>query len=132
MTPGNNEINYKKLFRKNEEAIDIPEFDDILNLPSRQKKSSSRLVSVIALLILCAAVTSGIYFSLNKSHKAGYSKNETLLFKDKKPLVWEWKSPTQQLLSASLSNSFTNLNMPTDCLSPKETILQINHSKKTN
>ena len=132
MTPDSDENTYKKLFRENEEATDIPKFDDIINLPSRQRKHSSKLVSVVSMVVLCAVVASGIYFYLHKSHRGEFSKNETRLFKDKKSLVWEWKSPTQQLLSASLSNTFTNMNMPTDWLSPQGTPLQINNNKKTN
>lgn len=130
MTPDNDEVKYKNLLRENEEATDIPEFDEILNLPVRQKKYSNKLTKVGSVMILCLTFVIGIYLYQNKKHEAGVSKNETALFQDKKPLVWEWTSPTQQLLSASLT--FTSFNMPTDFLSPKRNSLQANNNKKRN
>ena len=132
MTPGNDEIKYKNLFRKIEEETDIPEFDDILNFPVLQKKHSGKLVKLGSVMILCLTLVIGIYFYQSKPHGAGVSKNETAFFQDRKSVVWEWKSPTQQLLSTALNNTFTDFNIPTDCLSPLKTSLQINNNKKTN
>ena len=117
MTPGNDEIKYKNLFRKIEEETDIPEFDDILNFPVLQKKHSGKLVKPGSVMILCLILVIGIYFYQSKPHGAGVSKNETAFFQDRKSVVWEWKSPTQQLLSTALNNTFTDFNIPTDCFS---------------
>jgi hypothetical protein len=126
MTPDNQEMKYRNLFRKNEEETDIPEFDEILNLPIRQKKHSGKLAKVSSALVLCLTLVIGIYYyPTNK-----VSKNETILFQDKKSLVWEWKSPTEQLLSPPMSNTLTGFSLPTDCLSPQKTTLQINNYKK--
>jgi hypothetical protein len=131
MTPGNNEIKYKNLFRKIEEKTDIPEFDDILNFQVLPKKNSGKLVKLGSVMILCITLVIGIYFYRSKPHGAEVSKNVTIFFQDKKSLVWDWKSPTQQLLSTALANSFTDFNIPTDCLFPLKTSLQINNNKKT-
>jgi hypothetical protein len=132
MTPGNNEIKYKNLFRKIEEETDIPEFDDILNFQVLPKKNSGKLVKLGSVMILCVTLVIGINFYRSKPHGAEVSKNETIFFQDKKSVVWEWKSPTQQLLSTALTNTFTDFNIPTDYLSPLKTSLQINSIKKSN
>ena len=132
MTPGNDEIKYKNLFMKIGEETDIPDFDDILNFPALPKKNSGKLVKPGSVIIICLTLVIGIYFYQSKRQGPGVSKNETVLFQDKKSVLWEWKSPTQQLLSTSLNNTFTDFNTPTDCLSPLKTSLQINNNKKTN
>lgn len=132
MESDHDEIKYKNLFRKIEEGTDIPEFDDILNLHVRPKKHSARLVKVGSVLILCLTMVIIIYFHQSKPHDAEVSKNETGFFQDKKSMVWEWKSPTQQLLSTVLTTTFTDFNMPTDCLFPLKSSLQINNNNKKN
>jgi hypothetical protein len=132
MTPGSDEMKYKNIFRKIEEGTDIPEFDDILNFPVLQKKHSGKLVKPGSVMMLCLILVIGIYFYQSKPNSAGVSKNESVFFQDKKSVVWKWKSPTQQLLSMALNHSFTDFNIPTDCLSPLKTSLQINNNKKTN
>jgi hypothetical protein len=131
MKPANDE-KYKNLFWKIEEETDIPEFDDILNFPVLPKKNSGKLVKPGSVMIVCFTLMIGIYFYWSKPQGARVSKNDTRGFQDKKSLVWEWKSPTQQLLSTAITNNFMNFSIPTDCLSPLKTSLQINSIKKSN
>jgi hypothetical protein len=130
MTPGNDEIKYKNLFRKIEEETDIPEFDDILNLPVLPKKNSGKLVKAGLLMVVCLTLVTGIYFYQRKTQGAGVAKNETTFFQDKKSLLWEWKSPTQPLLSTALTSTFTDFNIPTDHLFSLKTSLQFDNEKK--
>jgi hypothetical protein len=132
MESDNDKIKYKTLFRKIEEETDIPEFDDILNLDVRPKKHSTRLVKVGSVLILCLTMVIVIYFHQSKPNDGQVSKNETGFLQDKKSMVWEWKSPTQQLLSSALTTTFADFNLPTDCLFPLKTSLQINNKNKKN
>jgi hypothetical protein len=132
MIPGDDDIKYKTLFIKMEEDTGIPGFDDVLNFPARQKKHSGKLVKTGSVLIACLTLVIAIYFYQVRPHHAGVSKNKTVFFQDRKSMVWEWKSPTQQLLSTALTSTFANFKTPTDCLSSLKTSLQISNNKKPN
>jgi hypothetical protein len=132
MTPGDDEIKYKSLFRKIEEETNIPEFDDILNFPVLPNKNSGKSGKAGPVMIVCLLLVAGIYFYQVRPDGARVSKNETVFFQYPKSAVWEWTSPTQQLLSTALTNTFTGFTIPTDGLSPFKTSLQINANKKTN
>jgi hypothetical protein len=132
MRPDKEEINYKNLFSKNEEFTDIPEFEDILNLPSSPKNHSGKSARVKSFIMIVLILLTGLIYFRSKTPKTAISKNGMELVQDKKSLVWEWTSPTQQLLSTSFSNTFTNFNMPTDFLSLKNISLQTNNNLKSN
>jgi hypothetical protein len=133
MTPGNDEMNYKNLFREKEERTDIPEFDAILNLPAKQKKQVSGLSRLAYAMILCVAVATGtFYYITDKQPGTQTAKNEIQLMQDQKGKIWNWKSPTEQLLTTSLKTTNTNFDLPTDYFLPQTTSLQIQNSKKSN
>jgi len=123
MTSGNDEIEYKKLFRKMEEETNIPDFENILNSPARQKKYSGKLMPVGSILLFGLLLAFVIYYFLSTPTGVLASKNATAQ-------VWEWKSPTQYLLSTALSNTYTDFTLPTDYLFPLKTSSQINNQIK--
>jgi hypothetical protein len=125
MDPDNQDTKYKDLFRKNEAETGIPEFDEILNHPARQKIHSGRLVKAVSAMVLCVSLVAGIYYYRDTN----VSANEAALFKDKNSLVWEWQSPTKQLLSAPMSSTLTGFNLPTDYLSPQKISFPTNNKK---
>lgn len=130
MTPDIDNMNYKSLFRKNEERTGIPEFDDILNLPAKQKKRSSGLSKLAYVMILCAAVATGTYYYANRQHETQIAKNEIQFTQNKEQMIWNWESPTQQLLTASLNSTNTNFSLPTDYFFLQSTSLKIDNNKK--
>jgi uncharacterized protein HemX len=130
MASGNDEMNYKNLFRKNEERTDIPEFEDILNLPVKTKKQASGLSKLSYAIILCAAAATGAYYFVGRQHETQIAKRETQLLESNKEAVWNWKSPTQQLLTASFKITDTNFKLPTDYFLPQETSFKIDNNKK--
>jgi uncharacterized protein HemX len=123
-------MNYKNVFRKNEERTDIPEFDDILNLPARQKKRSSGLSKLTYAMIFCVAVATGTYYFASRHNETQTAKNEIQFTQDKEQMIWNWESPTQQLLTASLNSTNTNFNLPTDYFFLQSTTLKIDNNKK--
>ena len=107
MTPGNVDIKYKNFSAKLKTRQTFPDLMIFLIFRFRKKKHSGKLVMVWSVMMLCLTLFIGIYFYQAKPYGAGVSKNETASFQDMKTLVWEWKSPTQQLLSPALNNTFT-------------------------
>jgi len=132
MTTGHDEIKYKNLFNKIEEQTAIPGFDDVLNFSVPPKKHAARIVMIGSIFAACVALLLAIYFHKNNSHDSQVSNSETIRFTDGKSLVWQWRSPTQPLLSAALNNNFATFIMPTDHLSQLKISLQINNYKNPN
>ncbi|MGQ0738460.1 MAG: hypothetical protein ACT4OJ_05315 [Bacteroidota bacterium] len=129
MTSDNDNMNYKNLFRKNEERTGIPEFDDILNLPAKQKKRSSGLSRLTYVMIFFVAIATGTYYFASRHYATQTAKNEIQFMQDKEQMIWKWESPTQQLLTASLNSTNTNFSLPTDYLFLQAPSLKIDNNK---
>ena len=132
MRPDKDDLKYKNLFSRTEEVTDIPEFEDIINFPARQKNHSRKSVMFKSFMMVGFILLIGIYYFRSKTIGVIVSKNGDELVQNNRSLLWEWTSPTQQLLSASLTNTFTNFNTPTDFLSLKKISSQTNRNINTN
>lgn len=129
MMPENDERNYKNLFNKTEKETPVPGFEEVMQFLPRQKKLSP--VAATALLVILVSVITGLFLYLPEHRKTTFSETETELFKQK-PLVWEWKSPTESLLRSSVSKGISNFELPTDFLSSQIISSQESDNKKTN
>lgn len=129
MVPGNDEMNYKNFFNKAEEETSVPGFEEVLQFSPGQKKKTPPFLLIAPLVILFGVILFGIYHSRNKPGNAAFIKTEEGLFKQK-PLVWEWKSPTSQLLLTPPDEEVLNFELPTDFLSPKNILSKESDIKK--
>lgn len=129
MAPGNDDMSYKNLFSKAEEGTPVPGFDEVLQFSPRQKKKASPFLLIVPLVILFGSILYGMYHYQDKPGNTEFTITEKTLF-TQKPLVWEWKSPTSQLLLTPLSKEVSNFELPTDFLSPKNIVTQETDNKK--